>query len=309
MDRSAILDGMPDIDKGWWRPLEGEEVDADDRWSLVGMGGFLSTVLLLIVVLYSWVKLAGGVIDRQVFLMDAGFLGAIVFLATFYLSTVLERQREEIVLETQRKELLVDVMRHDLLRPAVDIISYINVLTHQEDVSDEELQKLERLAYVQKDVIDRASKYARLENRDALEMEETDIAAVLEDAVEAERERSPDVTFEVEAEEITAAANEEISHVFGGLLHAAADHASADTPVECGLSADGDDWTFTVGVEGVSIDAEDIDGIFDPYRSSAENPLDFGIARLVADLHGGDIRIDQENGKCSIVVRIPRQPG
>lgn len=290
-------------------PLEGDGDETDSRWSLIGVGAFLSTVLLLIVILYSWVKLSGGVIDRLVFLMDAGFLGAIVFFTTFYLSTVLERQREELLLEAQQKELLVDVMRHDLLRPAVDIISYINVLTHQEDVSNEELKKLERLAYVQKDVIDRASKYARLEKRDSLEMEETDITAMFEAAVEEERKRWPDIEFVAEADELTAAANEELSHVFEGLLHAAANRASADAPVECDLAAGSDDWTFSVGVTGVSLDEEDIEGIFDPYRSSAENPLECGLARLVTELHGGDIRVNQEDDGCEIVVRIPMAGG
>lgn len=96
-------------------------------------------------------------------------------------------------------------------------------------------------------------------------------------------------------------------------------------PVRMTLSRDRDDVLLVVEDEGVGIDEQDRERIFEPFFSTFDSEhhssgefrfgkrgmgLGLTVARQFAELHGGGIRVDSEPGEgARFTVRIPPEPG
>jgi signal transduction histidine kinase len=102
--------------------------------------------------------------------------------------------------------------------------------------------------------------------------------------------------------------------VVDNLVHNAARHAPSGTPVRLSARVAATGATLTVTDEGVGIPVEERAQVFERfYRADAGRSSDLGgtglglaIARWIVDLHGGEVRIeDNVPSGCQMVVELP----
>ncbi|ELZ19171.1 integral membrane sensor signal transduction histidine kinase [Haloterrigena salina JCM 13891] len=95
----------------------------------------------------------------------------------------------------------------------------------------------------------------------------------------------------------------QLQQLFQNLLTNAIDYSGDDPPrIRVSATREGATWTVSVRDEGVGIDSDDADRIFDVFQrlNSADERAGSGIGLAlcdrIVDRHGGEIRVDSASG-------------
>jgi len=212
---------------------------------------------------------------------------------------------------------------HEIRNPLASMSGSIQVLRQELPLSDDQAQLMdivlkesERLNDTIKSFLAYArpqrSSVARLDVRKALQ----DTALLLRNSAEVHSHHVIDVA--VPDDPVWCEADEnQIRQIVWNLatngLRAMAKGGRLRMAVTSEHAPEGDEWTvLTVQDEGCGIPAEDLDGIFQPFRSSFDRGTGLGLAivhRVVTD-YNGTIQVSSEVGVGTIMsVRLPAVAG
>lgn len=225
----------------------------------------------------------------------------------------LERMREE----------WTSLITHDLRQPITSISGFAGVLAEHPDLPPHLRSKVvhivaaaRRLGRMTADLLEAS----RLEsNQLALEMQPTDLAALVREVIErlaVELQDHPVRVVEGGALPLLVVDPERIEQVLGNLLSNAAKYSPPGSPIVVELGVQGDEVVVGVINEGDGLRAEELATIFrrfhrsDSARRSRVRGLGLGlyIARGLVEAHGGRIWAETEPGR-SVTFRIALPAG
>jgi PAS domain S-box-containing protein len=224
----------------------------------------------------------------------------------------LEELVEKLEDSNERLEQFAYAASHDLQEPLRMVSSYLQLI---EDRYGDELDAdgEEFLAFAvdgadrMRDMIDALLDYSRVETRGD-PFEPVALGEVLADV-----RRDLRIKIEESNADITAGSlptvygdRDQLYQLLQNLLTNALEY-SGDEPPRIHVSAEeeGGDWRVSVRDEGIGIDPEDTDRVFDifqslhPHDEHSGTGIGLALAERIVERHGGTIRVDAEPGKGS----------
>ena len=222
----------------------------------------------------------------------------------------LEATVRELEASNDRLEQFASAASHDLQEPLRMISSYLRLLEDRYgDELDEDAEEFiafavdgaDRLQVMVGDLLE----YSRVETRgDPFEPVELD--AVLEDALTDLQVRIEETDAEITAEELPRVAGDrsQLRQLFQNLVSNALEY-SGDEPPRVHVSAErtGDRWEIAVRDEGIGIDPEDqerIFEVFDRLHTQADHEgtgIGLALCQRIAERHDGTLEVDSEPGE------------
>jgi PAS domain S-box-containing protein len=208
---------------------------------------------------------------------------------------------------TALKELFADILRHDLLGPAATVqLSLDSILRRRQadPLTQRTAEGARRACAKLIDLIEGASKYAKLSAAQQLDFGTVELGALLKEVVgETElraRERNVTVVFEPSGA-YPVRANPMIGDVFENLLSNALKYGPANGTIRVHVVDDGARWKVCVADEGEGIADPDKTRIFTRFERLRKegvkgSGLGLAIAKRIVDLHGGSIWVEDRPG-------------
>ncbi|WP_049889824.1 PAS domain S-box protein [Natronorubrum bangense] len=225
---------------------------------------------------------------------------------------ITERKEYQRKLEAsnERLEQFAYAASHDLQEPLRMVSSYLQLIERRyADVLDDD--GLEFLGYAvdgaerMSAMIDALLEYSRVETQ-GNELEPVALDAVFDDAREDLTLRIEEQDADVTTASLPAVCGDanQLRQVFQNLLSNALEY-SGDGPPQVHVSADrdGDEWTVSVHDEGIGMDPDETDRIFEVFQrlhSHDEHPgtgIGLALCRRIIERHGGDIWVETEPGE------------
>lgn len=235
----------------------------------------------------------------------------------------LQNTRKQLEASNERFEQFAHAASHDLQEPLRMITNYLGLIERRYgdelDESGEEfiefaIDGAERM----REMIDGLLELSRV-NTQGDPFDTVDLDAVLDDVLtdlqfkieetEAELTRDPLPTVEGDGRQLQL--------LLQNLLNNAIDY-SGDTPPRIHVSAmqEESEWTVSVHDEGIGIDAEDIDHIFDVFErlhtvnEHSGSGIGLTLCKRVVERHNGEIWVESELGEGSVFYfTLPSQIG
>jgi len=209
---------------------------------------------------------------------------------------------------------------HDLQEPLRMVSSYLQLLEneHGRDLDEEARECIDYAvggADRMRAMVDDLLAYARVE-QSAGSFELVDCEVVLERVTEDLRVpiEENDATVTIELLPTVTADGDQLKQLFGNLVSNAVKYGG-DGPAQVEVSAERriDHWEFTVADDGIGIDPEKTDEIFEVFKRlhhADEYPgtgIGLALCQEIVDNHGGEIRVESEPGEGSTFhVTLPR---
>jgi signal transduction histidine kinase len=173
-----------------------------------------------------------------------------------------------------------------------------------EEATREMLEVLNDNAEAAQDRVDDLLKLAESGQKPA-EVENIDIGEVIDEILEGLSSRTKENVSVVVYDDMGSitASKPQIRQVFSNLIINAIKHNDSEEP-EVRISRMGrtnGTHVFLVQDNGSGIHPEDFETIFTPFRSgrkTGETGIGLSIARKIARIYGGDIRVYKDNGAC-----------
>ncbi|MBN2488443.1 MAG: PAS domain-containing sensor histidine kinase, partial [Methanosarcinaceae archaeon] len=223
----------------------------------------------------------------------------------------IHKYAEKLEYSNELKDLFTDILHHDLLNPAGVIRGHTEVLLEMEENEQkrQSLVAIERNTEKLVNIIQRASKFAKLESMEKLEFQEMDIGAILEGVIENFSRRIEDkkMTLEFEANgEYPARVNPVIEDVFANLLFNAIKYSPKESRIIIDIVDDGEDWRVAITDFGDGISDDDKSRLFERFRRADKSGakgagLGLAIVKRLINLHGGSVGVDDNpKGKGSV---------
>ncbi|QLG50498.1 ATP-binding protein [Natrinema halophilum] len=231
----------------------------------------------------------------------------------------LEETLEQVRASNERLEQFAYAASHDLQEPLRMVTSYLQLL---EERYGEKLDKDagEFIEYAvegaerMRTMIDDLLEYSRVETQGD-PFESVHLEDVLADVREDLQVRIDEYDAEITAESLPRVQGDvsQLRQVFQNLLVNAMEY-SGDEPPRIHVSAkrNGMDWNISVHDEGIGIDPEDQERIFDVFQrlhSREEHPgtgIGLALCKRIVERHGGDIRVDDgPNGGTTFSFTLP----
>lgn len=206
------------------------------------------------------------------------------------------------------------IMSHELRTPLNSIIGYIDILKSgiPGDLTERQTESLSRVEVASKhllQLIEEILAYARMESgRESIRIEETDATRVLEEvvAVTEPLAREKGLSFRTSVPESGLPLTTDAGKVRQVLLNLVANAVKFTDEGEIRLEAldEGDRVVFRIADTGRGIAPEMLGRIFEPFwqieqpktRSAGGTGLGLSVARRLARLLGGDIRVESAPG-------------
>ena len=215
----------------------------------------------------------------------------------------LKQYAEDLKCSNELKDLFTDILRHDLLNPAGIIKGYTELLLdlERDEKKVQTLQKIEHSNEKLIDIIETASRFAKLESIEELEFETKDIAVIIKGVADNFRpqieNRQMALEFKVEGT-YPANVNPVIEEVFANLLSNAIKYSSQKNKIIVDIIDAGDMWKVTVtdfGEEGIS--NEDKTALFERFKRVGKGSvkgtgLGLAIVKRIIELHGGSVGVE-----------------
>ena len=248
----------------------------------------------------------------------AGAAGMLVFFFAFYRQRV--RIRELARTERFRREFVADVS-HEIKTPLTGILGAVEML--EDDAVDADTRR-RLLAMVSKEskrlnaLVQQILDLARLEREgDVLEAAETDLSAIVRDAVEAMRPRAEEKGIELRvsvpdgpciAKVDARLVGEAVENLVGNAIRHSGSPDVVVALAQCGRS-----HSIVVEDHGIGIPKEHAARVFerfhrvDPARAAESGGAGLGLAivRRIARLHGGDAALEPATPRgCRFVLSL-----
>ncbi|MCL7410286.1 MAG: PAS domain S-box protein [Methanosarcinaceae archaeon] len=202
----------------------------------------------------------------------------------------------------QLKDLFTDILRHDLLNPAGLVRGFTDVLLSKEidEKNKELLKKVHNNNEKLIDLIETASKFAKLESTEELEFERNDIGIIFKNVVDnfAQLAEDKEMTIEFLADgEYFANVNPIIEDVFSNLLSNAIKYSPKGSRIILDIQDADPDWRISVTDFGFGIADEDKTKLFQRFKRVDKKGikgtgLGLAIGKRIVELHGGDVGIE-----------------
>jgi len=220
-----------------------------------------------------------------------------------------QRRLEE---SNERLEQFAYAASHDLQEPLRMVSSYLSLIDRRygEELDDEAREFLEFAvdgADRMREMIKGLLQYSRVET-EGDSLEPVDLEAVFEDARKDLEVRIEESDAAVTAESLPEVRGDasQLRQVFGNLLDNAIEY-SGEAPPRVRVDAEraGEEWILSVRDEGIGIDPDDTDRIFEVFqRAHTEDDHDgtgigLALCRQIVERHGGEIWVDAEPGEGS----------
>ncbi|QFU82924.1 PAS domain S-box protein [Natronorubrum aibiense] len=230
----------------------------------------------------------------------------------FVVQDVTERTEYQRKLEAsnERLEQFAYAVSHDLQEPLRMISSYLQLIERRyEDVLDDD--GLEFLDYAvdgadrMSAMIDGLLEYSRVETRGD-ELEPVDLEAVVEDVRETLAFRIDEQNATVTTSSLPRVRGDtgQLRQLFQNLLSNALEYSGDEPPrVHVSAERDGGDWVVSVSDEGIGMDPDKTDEIFEVFQrlhTYEEHPgtgIGLALCRRIVDRHGGEIWVETEPGE------------
>lgn len=201
------------------------------------------------------------------------------------------------------------------------VSSYLRLLEnrHADDL-DEEAREYVDFAVDGADrmraMVDDLLSFSRVEHADG-EFEPVDCETLVDRVTDDLRVQIEESGAEVVVDPLptVTADPEQLEQLFGNLVSNAIKYNKADPPrVEISAEGTPDEWVFTVADNGIGIDPEYSDRVFEVFNRLHHDDeysgtgIGLSLCQEIVENHGGDIRVDSEPGEGSTFsVSLPRR--
>lgn len=226
-----------------------------------------------------------------------------------WLQNELDRRQYERNLEAsnERLEQFAYAASHDLQEPLRMVSSYLQLLERRyADELDTDGQEFIEFAVDgadrMREMIDGLLEYSRVETRGD-PLEPTDLEAVFDDVLTDLQLQIEESNAEITAETLPCVEGDasQLRQVFQNLLDNAIEYSGDDTPrIHVAAKEAGSEWLLSVTDEGIGIDAENHDRVFEVFQrlhtqdEHSGTGIGLALCRRIIERHGGDIWIDSE---------------
>ena len=202
----------------------------------------------------------------------------------------------------QLKDLFTDILRHDLLNPAGLVRGFTDVLMNMEtdEKHKELLNKVHNNNEKLIDLIETASKFAKLESTEELEFVRNDIGEIFKNVVDNFTQPAIDKEIKIEFladGEYFAKANTIIEDVFSNLLSNAIKYSPDGSRIIIDIQDADTNWRISVTDFGFGIPDEDKPKLFQRFKRMDKKGikgtgLGLAIVKRIVELHGGDVGVE-----------------
>ncbi|WP_436348723.1 sensor histidine kinase [Natronorubrum sp. FCH18a] len=219
----------------------------------------------------------------------------------------LEETIEKLERSNERLEQFAYAASHDLQEPLRMVSSYLQIIErrYEDDLDDDGEEFLEFAingADRMRDMIEALLEYSRIETRgDPLEPIDLDVVFgdVLDDLAIRIKQSDADIT--VDSLPQVQGDRRQIRQLFQNLLDNAITYSGDEPPrVHVSAEQDGSEWIVSVRDEGIGIDSEHTDEVFEVFRrlhSRDEYPgsgIGLALCQRIVERHGGKIWVESE---------------
>jgi PAS domain S-box-containing protein len=215
------------------------------------------------------------------------------------------------------KELFTDIMRHDLQNP-VAVIKGLSSILGEGEISKSlrrELEMIRKNAEKLQEMIETASKYAKLEDAEELDFQELDLNETLKEVIRSYKslleEKKMKLSYRGEGKK-PAMVNPMIEDAFGNLLSNAIKYSPEGSEIVIEVEEEGGEWRIAVKDSGGGIPDESKEAIFSRFkrldkRGVKGTGLGLAIVKRIAELHKGRAWVeDNPEGGSIFYVTVPK---
>jgi signal transduction histidine kinase len=240
-------------------------------------------------------------------------------IVTHWNITERKRNEQEVEESNERLQQFAYAVSHDLQEPLRMVTSYLELLERRyEDEVGEDGQEFIDFAVDgaerMRAMIDGLLEYSRVESRGD-PFEPVDLNVVLEEACFDLQLALDDNDGELAVDSLPTVSGDrsQLRQLFQNLLQNAIKYSGDEPPaVRVEAERDAGEWVVAVSDEGIGIDPDDQDRIFDVFdrlhsREEYEGTgIGLALCKRIAERHGGAIDVDSEPGEGStFFVRLP----
>ncbi|MGQ3411196.1 PAS domain S-box protein [Natrinema sp. LN54] len=238
---------------------------------------------------------------------------------------ITERRKYQRKLEesNERLEQFAYAVSHDLQEPLRMVTSYLNLLADRYgDAFDEDGEEFLEFAVDgaerMREMIDALLAYSRIETRGD-PLEPVDLDAVVADVRTDLQLRIDETDAEIETEPLPVVEGDanQLRQVFQNLLANAIEYSGGERPrVQISAERDGGNWVLSVNDEGIGIDPDDRERIFEVFQRlhtrEEHDGTGIGLAlcKRIVERHGGDIWVEPDpDGGTTFSFTLPAANG
>ncbi len=237
------------------------------------------------------------------------------------LADAIERHRNQAELEqligrleesNERLEQFAYAASHDLQEPLRMVSSYLQMIERRyADELDEDGREFIEFAVDgadrMRDMIEGLLRYSRVDTRGD-PFEPVDLNDVLDDVRADLGVRIEESGAEISAEDLPVVEGDggQLRQVFQNLLDNAIEYSGDDPPrVHVSAERDGREWAVCVRDEGIGIDADDPDSVFEVFQrlhapdDHSGTGIGLALCERIVERHGGEIWVESEPGEGS----------
>ncbi|RQH01772.1 PAS domain S-box protein [Natrarchaeobius oligotrophus] len=224
----------------------------------------------------------------------------------------LEQLVDDLEESNERLEQFAYAASHDMQEPLRMVSSYLRLIDHRyrdalDDDGEEFLEFAIDGADRMRDMIDGLLAYSRVETRGD-PFEPVDLNEVFDAVREDLRIRLEENDAEITTDDLPRVAGDadQLRQVLQNLLSNAIEYSDDRPPrIDVAVERDGNDWRISVHDDGVGIDPDEQDRIFEVFErlhTHEEHPgtgIGLALCERILERHGGEIRVESEPGEGS----------
>jgi len=237
------------------------------------------------------------------------------------LAEAIERERYQNELEqlvddleesNERLEQFAYAASHDLQEPLRMVTSYLKLIEERyDDELDEDGREFLEFAVDgaqrMRDMIDALLEYSRVETQGD-PFEPVDLGTVFDDTLENLRIRIEETNAEITTDSLPSVSGDrdQLRQVFQNLLSNAIEYSGDDPPrVHVSAERQGSKWRVAVRDEGIGVDPEHVDRIFEVFQrlhtqdEHSGTGIGLAMCQRIVERHGGAIWAESEPGEGS----------